>query len=183
MKPLDRLIQRLRILKAGKFIALNSRLLDIGCADGAIFKILGRKISRGIGIDPGIEHGHIRANYQLIRGTFPQDLPADEPGFDAITLLAVLEHIPLDQQPVMAANIHRHLKQGGKLIITVPSPMVDKILNGLKYLGWIDGMSLDEHYGFDVKTVRDTFSLSGLDFVRHEYFQLGLNNLFVFRKS
>ena len=183
MKPLDKLIQILRIQKAGRHIAPNSCLLDIGCADGAIFRHLRHKIQQGVGIDPNIIGNYQDSNYQLIRGNFPQDLPAGVPIFDTITMLAVLEHISVKEQPILAANIFKHLRPGGKLLITVPAPIVDKILEVLKLTRLIDGMSLDEHYGFDFSTVRHTFSNSGLVCIKHERFQFGLNNLFVFQKT
>lgn len=182
MKPLDRLIQRFRIQKAGKYIPTNSSLLDIGCADGAIFRQLRHKIRHGVGIDPGIKENYQEDFYQLIQGNFPKDVPTDNPVFDVITMLAVLEHIPLEEQRILSLNISRHLRHGGKLLITVPSPIVDKILEVLKTIRLIDGMSLEEHFGFDVKTVRQTFSNPGLKYVKHERFQLGLNNLFIFQK-
>ena len=50
MKPLDRFIQKLRINEAAKYKPANSRLLDIVCADGAIFLQTFNKIREGIGI-------------------------------------------------------------------------------------------------------------------------------------
>jgi len=182
MRPLDRFIQKLRINKAGKYIHPNSRLLDIGCADGAIFLQIPHKIQEGIGIDPGIQSKQIGTNVQIIQGFFPDNLPHRQESFDVVTLLAVLEHIPLDKQSALAKNIFEHLNSQGLLIITVPSPYTDIILNILKQLHLIDGMSLDEHFGFDVKTVKTTFTKYGFTLMKHEYFQLGLNNLFVFKK-
>jgi hypothetical protein len=43
-------------------------------------------------------------------------------------------------------------------------------------------MCLDEHHGFAVEKTPSLFCAVGLELVRHERFQLGLNNLFVFRK-
>lgn len=183
MKPFDRFIQKLRISKAAKYIPADSRLLDIGCADGAIFQQLSNKIREGVGIDPGIPTGSNGSNFQLVRGYFPEDMPPSQFDFDVVTLLAVLEHIPMEKQLLLAENIFRYLDSGGLLIISVPlSPHVDKILDVLKFLHLIDGMALEEHFGFDIKTVVDTFTKYGFDLIQHEYFQFGLNNLFVFKK-
>ncbi len=181
MKPLDRFIQKLRINKAKKYIPKNSRVLDIGCADGVLFRVLSGVVREGVGVDPGIESGFSEENFQIIKGMFPENVPQG-PKFDAVTLLAVLEHIPMDEQRALAENIYKSLKPGGLLIISVPSPQVDYVLNVLLFLRLIDGMALHEHYGFDVRTVKDTFVGRGFEFVAHEKFQLGLNNLYVFRK-
>ena len=45
-----------------------------------------------------------------------------------ITMLAVLEHVPEDAQAELAAACERILKPGGRVVITVPSPQVDTIL-------------------------------------------------------
>jgi SAM-dependent methyltransferase len=178
----DRLLQRWRIAKAARWIENDSRLLDIGCADGAIFAQLKRRIKAGVGIDPDIKQPIQIANGRLVGGYFPQDLPDDEP-FDAITLLAVLEHIPTTAQAKLAADCFEHLVPGGRLIITVPSPSVDRILAVLKRLRLVDGMSLEEHYGFRPSDTTKIFEPAGLRLIARGRFQLGLNHWFVFEKS
>ena len=156
------------------------RVLDVGCADGAMFRQC-PDLADGVGIDPDVkERLNIGANL-LVPGLFPADLP-DERAFDAITMLAVLEHIPLEAQAVLARDCAVHLKPGGYLIITVPSPLVDHILAILRAVRLIDGMSLEQHYGFDVAMTRPTFESAGLKLVKQGRFQAGLNNLFVFQK-
>ena len=81
-------------------------------------------------------------------GFFPDRRPAGS-NWDAVTLLAVLEHIPRAQQGPMAETCHDLLVPGGRVIITVPARAVDTILAILRFLHLIDGMSLEEHYGFE----------------------------------
>jgi hypothetical protein len=97
-------------------------------------------------------------------------------------MLAVLEHVPREVQPVLARDIHTWLRPGGRLIITVPSPMVDRILDVLRALRLVDGMSLEQHFGFDPSETPQVFGGAGLTLVAHETFQLGLNHLFVFER-
>ena len=102
--------------------------------------------------------------------------------FDAITMLAVLEHVPTDAQAGLAQACAIHLRPGGQLIITVPSPAVDRILEVLMALRLVHGMSVEQHYGFDTESVPAIFSGHGLGLTVHRRFQCGLNNLFVFRR-
>jgi len=182
VKTLDRIIQYLRINKTRPYIARGSRVLDIGCADGAMFRQLQSRIQEGVGIDPDLEQSVDQDNFRLIAGQFPEALPDTRP-FDVITILAVLEHIPPEHQPQLAENCARYLKPGGYLVITVPSPQTDRILSLLQFIRIIDGMSLEEHYGFDVSKTPSIFSVDGLRLVKAKKFQFGLNNLFVFKKT
>jgi SAM-dependent methyltransferase len=181
MKAMDRLLQRWRIAKARPYIAPGARVLDIGCAGGALFDQLKSRVGEGVGIDPDLGQPVKKGHYCLIAGWFPDDLP-DARSFDAITLLAVLEHVPAEQLPQLAENCARYLKPGGYLVITVPSPAVDWILALLKLARIIDGMSLDEHYGFEPRKTPALFAVGGLELVKVKKFQLGLNNLYVFQK-
>jgi SAM-dependent methyltransferase len=134
-----------------------------------------------VGIDPDLHRSVEMDHCKLISGQFPQNLPEAGP-FDAITMLAVLEHIPSEQQPRWATECARLLKPGGYLVITTPSPVVDRILALLKFIRLIDGMSLEEHYGFDPHCIPSFFSVGKMKLVKASRFQLGFNNLFVFRK-
>ncbi|MEQ1904614.1 MAG: class I SAM-dependent methyltransferase [Pirellulaceae bacterium] len=181
MKIGDRILQRWRIAKAAPWIKRNGRLLDVGCADGAIFKQLSDRISGGVGIDPDVAKPEQCAGGLLVPGFFPENLP-DAQTYDAITMLAVLEHIPQAAQAKLAADCFQYLNPGGRLIITVPSPFVDHILSILKTLRIVDGMSLEEHYGFKPADTRPIFETAKLRLIAHRRFQLGLNHLFVFEK-
>lgn len=178
MTGLDRFIQRQRIQKAKRFIPDSSRVLDIGCANGALFKDLS-KLKQSVGIDPDLAENVDLGNALLIAGMFPEAVPSDE-AFDVITLLAVLEHIPREEQIVLARNCFRYLKPGGRLIITVPSPAVDRILEVLKFLRLVDGMKTEQHYGYDARATPKTFTSAGFALFASQKFQCGLNNLFVF---
>lgn len=177
----DRILQRWRIAKAKPYIKPASRVCDVGCADGALFAELSDRVGEGIGLDPDIEQESTVGPGRLIPGLFPDDLPDDRP-FDAITMLAVLEHIPPQQQPKLATDCAKYLNPGGRLIITVPSATVDRILDVLKFLRIVDGMSPEEHYGFKPGDTPEIFGAAGLKLLRAGRFQLGMNNLFVFEK-
>jgi 2-polyprenyl-3-methyl-5-hydroxy-6-metoxy-1,4-benzoquinol methylase len=181
MKSIDRLLQRWRISKARQFIKPGARVLDIGSADGALFRQLKISGAQGMGIDPTLKSSADADGVPLIAGFFPKDMPAVE-AFDAITMLAVLEHFPPDQYENLRRGCVKFLKPGGRLVITVPSPAVDHILAMLKFLRLIDGMSLEEHHGFEVGLTTTIFPPEHFRMVKRATFQLGLNNLFVFER-
>jgi SAM-dependent methyltransferase len=178
----DRLLQSWRIRKAKALIPPGAGVLDIGCADGALFRQLGERISRGVGIDPSLDGPVETERFRLVPGAFPDDLPAAG-RFDVITMLAVLEHVPIDRQPALAAACARFLEPGGRVILTVPSPAVDRILHLLESLRLIEGMALHQHYGFEPSQTPSVFTPHGLRLARARKFQLGLNNLFMFEKA
>jgi SAM-dependent methyltransferase len=182
MLPIDRMLQWWRISKTRPYISRGSRVLDIGCADGELFKRI-PGIKDGVGIDPGLPQASVRyPNAVLLKGLFPQALPDQRP-FDAIALLAVLEHVPPECQQILAEECARYLKPGGHLIITVPSPSADSILSGLRGLRLIHGMALEQHYGFDPRQTPALFDRGDLELIKASTFQLVFNNLFVFRKN
>jgi 2-polyprenyl-3-methyl-5-hydroxy-6-metoxy-1,4-benzoquinol methylase len=182
VKALDRVLQRWRIAKAAPHIRLGARVLDVGCADGELFRRLRRRIAGGVGIDPALvtadgADGAVR----LIRGRFPDDLPTDE-RFDAITMLAVFEHLSdEDQRRAIDACAHL-LSPHGRVVLTVPEPVVDRIVHLLARVGLLAGMAMHEHHGFVARLTRPLFERAGFVLDRHERFQLGMNNLFVFSR-
>ncbi len=181
MKALDKYLQNVRIKKAGRFVKKNDSVLDIGSVDGVMFEKWRGKISKSVGVDPTLPSKIETDLYTLYPGYFPQACPANLV-FDAITLLAVLEHIPTNAQTQLASDCYRYLKPGGRLIITVPSPQVDQILEILLKLKLIEGMSLEEHYGYKPEHTEQIFAKPQFKLLHKETFQFGLNNLFVFER-
>ena len=182
MKALDRFIQRWRMRQALKFIPDAARVIDIGAHEGELFHSLGLRLQEGFGVEP-LRQEILRAErFTIVPGFFPGARPATG-GWDAVTMLAVLEHIPAPAQAALAQACHELLKPGGRVIITVPAKAVDHILAVLRALRLIDGMSLEEHYGFEPADTARIFSAPGFRLLHRSRFQGGLNHLFVFERQ
>ena len=181
MTWLDRLLRDWRIGKAKREIPHGARLLDIGTYDGTLFGIVGVP---GVGIDPMLSAPiEVSDGVVLVRGFFPQDLPTEPASsFDAVTALAVIEHVTDGELRRWAVELARLLKPGGVLVITVPSPVVDHILRVLLRLRLVAGMEAHQHHGFAPGNVPRLFAEPQWRLVKHQRFQLGLNNLYVFQR-
>ena len=179
MKLIDRVLQRWRIAVAASWIPAGAQVLDVGCADGALFTVLRGRIAGGVGIDPDAP-ASARAGVRMVRGRFPDDAPDQR--FDAITMLAVVEHLAVSSYAGVGAAAARRLAPGGRLIVTVPEPAVDRIVELLQRLRLAEGMSLHEHHGFRTAATRAIFEPAGFTLLTHRRFQLGLNNVFVFER-
>jgi SAM-dependent methyltransferase len=158
-------------------------VLDVGCHDGALFRAIGFGLRHGVGIDSDLLGEMRAATYRLIPGRFPDDLPADVGPFDVVTMLAVFEHVPTAEQGAVVQACWRVLNDGGRVIVTVPSPAVDRILDVLVATHLIDGMEHEQHFGFDPADLPAVFESAGFRLEHRHRFQLGLNNLFVFVKD
>lgn len=180
MKWLDYRLQHERMRRVVPYVTAGARVLDIACADGALFRLLDGRLGAGVGIDLDPVPAS-SANFTFIQGSFPSALPAGEP-FDLVVALAVVEHIPQQDQPAFAQGCARHMRSGAWLIVTVPSSRVDDLLHVMKALRLVDGMRDHQHYGFDPRKAIPLFEQAGLRLERHSTFELGLNHLLVFRK-
>ena len=181
LKPLDRFLRSWRYRVAKPYIPPGSRVLDVGCHDGSLFTALRDRVSSGVGIDPDIDRPIEQESYRLVPGAFPDDVDEDEP-FDVITMLAVLEHLPATSHERLAEGCVRVLRPGGRIVLTVPSPAVDRILPWLARFRLVDGIHLEEHHHFDPSQVPTIFRHPELRLAARRTFQLGLNNCFCFEK-
>ena len=181
MTFLDRWLQQKRIKKASCYIPKQSVILDIGCHHGELFMHIGKDLRYGVGVDPVLEKNIIHAKYELIKDIFPSE-QVENKLYHCITMLAVLEHISSDLQGNTIKACYNLLHKEGLVILTVPHKRVDRILPLLQKLRLIKGMQVMEHYGFDTLQIPELFAKAGFALVIHKKFQLGLNNLFVFKK-
>ena len=182
MKALDRFLRNRRIRWAAHFLRPTDVVVDVGCADGAMFEQLKGRYAFGYGVDPALASEVHGVTYALYPGMFPAALPPDVAA-DRITLLATLEHLSPDEQARLAEGCRDVLKPGGTVVITVPSPRVDDLLHVLGWLRLIDGMEMHEHHGFEPDDTLKVFGGPAFKLVEHHKFQFGLNNLFVFERA
>jgi 2-polyprenyl-3-methyl-5-hydroxy-6-metoxy-1,4-benzoquinol methylase len=179
MKPLDRLLQRWRARVAAAWVPTGARLLDVGCADGVLLRRLSPRLRSAVGVDPGAEP-RVEGTIEIVPGSFPEEPRLPAAGFDCVTLLAVLEHVRNPDR--LARECHRVLTPGGRVVLTVPHPVVDQILDVLMWMRLIDGMEAEQHHGFDSSTTIALFERAGFRTLADRRFQLGLNRLFVFER-
>jgi SAM-dependent methyltransferase len=177
---LDRFGQRLRIDAVRPHIPAASKVLDIGCGDGSLFRALGTHVRGGMGIDPEAPDRD-DDRFRYVRGYFPTRLDDPEP-FDVAVALATLEHVPTADHERFATACFDSLRPGGRIVLTVPSPAVDPILHMLKRLRLGQAPGLHQHHGFETSQTRPMFEGAGFVLTLHRRFQLGLNNLFVFTR-
>lgn len=180
---LDRALQRWRIRKALAHIPVGATVCDIGTYDGTLFAIAGDRVSeRSIGIDPDLlPPRSVRSGIRFFKGFFPEVLDEAE-HFQAITALAVLEHIPESSLISLARAVHDRLTTNGVFVVTCPHPNVDRVLALLTALRLVRGQSIHQHYGLHPQTVVEIFGRA-MVVERNESFQLGFNRLLVFRRT
>ncbi len=96
-------------------------VLDVGCGDGFLCRTaFGEKLEVGIDLDPKeIERATASGSYGKAICASATDLPLKPNSFKTVVSNCVLEHIPDIDQALR--EIHRVLKRGGRLMITVPS--------------------------------------------------------------
>lgn len=181
MKPADRVLQRWRVAKALRWVRPGSHVLDVGCADGALFHQGRERIPTGVGVDRLPSHAWLREDVERRTGDFPAVIGDDET-YDAIALLAVVEHIPDDELSGWATACTRLLRRDGRVIATVPSPAVDTIVRAGIRLRLLHGLEAHQHHGFEPSRLPGLFDAAGLRLEHASRFQLGLNNLFVFSR-
>lgn len=184
MTVFDEVLSHWRTSVALREIPEGVRVLDIGCGEGQLLRRAVSKGATGVGIDRMAPSNFLHSDrIEVVKGGFPEDLPSSMGEFDVIAGLAVLEHIPEAELDSFLAAVRDRITPGGRVVLTVPSHHVDAVLHLLIRLGVLDGMSHEEHHGFRVKEVIPRFERASFVFHRHRRFQLGLNNLFVFRAS
>lgn len=158
----------------------DGRLLDIGCGTHPLF-LLGSGFRHRTGIDRVSGHNAAAPpDVTLIRQDLDADpsLPFDDATFDAVTMLAVLEHIhPASLTPLLT-DVRRVLRPGGVLVLTTPASWTDPILRTLAALRLVSREEIDEHTEtYDHEGIRQRLTDAGFapGRVRLGSFELSMN--------
>jgi SAM-dependent methyltransferase len=125
---------------AARHLAGAARVLDVGCGEGQIARLLAREGARRVvGVDASAaqiaEAARLGGGVAYVRG-LASALPLPPGGFDAVVTCLVLEHVgDLDGA---LDEIARVLRPGGRFVMFVNHPLFQ-----VPGSGWIDDHVLD----------------------------------------
>lgn len=125
-------------------------VLDVGCGSYPAF-LAGIVATDRVGIDQTINEETSRqfdgSGIHLIKQDITHDpaLRLEPERFDVVTMLAVVEHLPLETATRVISEVYRVLKLGGVTILTTPTAWTDPILQTLARLGLVSSEEIEEH--------------------------------------
>jgi SAM-dependent methyltransferase len=91
----------------------GTRVLDAGCGEGVLVEEYAGRLAIE-GVDPNYASASVRAGSVTA-------LPFAPAAFDRALCLDVLEHLTYDDQPKALAELHRVVRPGGELLVSVPN--------------------------------------------------------------
>ncbi|MGQ0627494.1 MAG: class I SAM-dependent methyltransferase [Phycisphaerales bacterium] len=152
---LEEFLSARRAAMADRLIPAKLRsgaVLDIGCGTTPRFLRMCGFLERS-GVDqlvpPGAEQTLAGSDSAIRLKHFDAKhdhrLPYGDSVFDAVTMLAVFEHIPMERLLVLLAEVDRVLKPGGVYVLTTPAGWTGPILTALKLLRLVSPEEIDEH--------------------------------------
>jgi SAM-dependent methyltransferase len=178
---LEPLLARLRARQANRRLpeALRSgRILDIGCGSSPYF----------------LSHTYFREKYAIDQlppaaGTpgilwhrldlnVAPRIPFDDGFFQAVTLLAVAEHLDPAALEQLLGEARRVLAAGGRLVLTTPAARADRLLRNLARLRLVSPEEIDEHkYAYTPGLLGWYFGRAGfaMERIAIGHFELGMN--------
>jgi 2-polyprenyl-3-methyl-5-hydroxy-6-metoxy-1,4-benzoquinol methylase len=187
LKFLDRVLQRQRIRRVRRHIRAGDVVLDFGCNDGRLFQSLGHLMDGGIGIDhepcSADNWKGMGENFQFQLGGLELLTPENLPRVNLVTALAVVEHLQEAQIREFARRLAEFIEPNGRILLTIPHPMVDHIVHLGMALKLLSGVSIDDHHGLDPHTAKDLIEKEGWHLEHWTRFQCGLNNEMLFSRT
>ena len=178
---LEPTLARLRARRADRLIppgVRGGRILDVGCGSYPYF-LSHTSFREKLAIDrlpptaqaPGIDWHCLDLN------ATPR-LPLPDAHLDAVTMLAVVEHLDPAGLEVLFAEVHRVLRPGGRLVVTTPAAWSDGLLKMMARLRLVSAEEIDEHvFAYTQPLLGWYFGRAGFarDRVRFGYFEGWLN--------
>ncbi len=171
---LDPLFARLRRRRIMPYVRRGSSLLDVGCGKGELLFGLSSFLGSGAGIDQRLTN-RIVGNIRLYGGRIDATLPFSDGSFDAVSLLAVLEH--LENPEAILGETRRVLRPGGRILITVPTVYAKPVLEFLAFrLGLVSREGVADHKRYYTRAIlAGDLERAGFAIERIHYFELGFN--------
>jgi SAM-dependent methyltransferase len=181
---LEPLLARLRARKADRLIpsALRTgRILDIGCGSYPYF-LANTSFREKFAIDQLPIPEQAAADFSIVSYTLDLNkeprLPFEDEFFDAVTLLAVVEHLDPNSMAQLFTETRRVLRPGGIVILTTPAAWSDSLLHRMAHLGLVSVEEIHEHsYAYTLPLIGWYFGQAGFQMrkIKFGYFELWFN--------
>ncbi len=103
----------------------GKRVVDIGCGDGSMVRLMTRHGAKVFGIEPNAQqlekaHAEKPAGDEIYHQGGAEDLPFEDDSIDVAVFFNSLHHIPADSMAMALKEALRVLKAGGILFVSEP---------------------------------------------------------------
>jgi len=181
---LEPVLADLRAQKANKLIPAilrDGRILDIGCGTFPYF-LAHTSFAEKFAIDqiplPKDTASKLKIESYTLDLELRPRLPFEDLFFEAVTLLAVVEHLDPAHMAALFKEIYRVLKPGGMVVLTTPAAWSDGLLKFMAYISLVSAEEIHEHaYAYTLPLIGWYFGQAGFEMtkVKFGYFEFMLN--------
>jgi SAM-dependent methyltransferase len=181
---LEPMLADLRAQQANKLIPStlrDGRILDIGCGSYPYF-LAHTSFKEKFAIDQiplpqNTAYDLKIESYTLDLEVKPR-LPFEDNFFEAVTLLAVVEHLDPSLMAILFKEVYRVLKSDGMVILTTPAAWSDGLLKFMARVGLVSAEEIHEHaYAYTLPLLGWYFGQAGFEMTKTKfgYFEAMLN--------
>lgn len=181
---LEPLLADLRAQRANKLIPSNlrkGRILDVGCGSFPYF-LAHTSFQEKFAIDQIPLSSNTASELKIESFTLDLEiephLPFEGNFFEAITLLAVVEHLDPSLMAKLFKEVYRVLKPGGMVILTTPAAWSDGLLKFMARISLVSAEEIHEHaYAYTLPLLGWYFGQAGFEMTKTKfgYFEFILN--------
>jgi SAM-dependent methyltransferase len=187
---LEPMLAKFRAQRANALIPADlraGRILDIGCGSYPYF-LSHTVFQQKFAVDqlPPNEQGQrLNIRWHTLDLNSTPKLPFEDNFFNAVTLLAVVEHLNPNSMAALFTETYRVLQTNGVVILTTPAAWSDGLLKFMARLGLVSAEEIREHvYAYTLPLLGWYFGRAGFEMtkVNFGYFEFMLNMWAVAKK-
>ena len=176
-------LAKMRAQRANRLIPTElraGRILDIGCGSFPYF-LSHTVFQQKFAVDqlPPNELGQrLDIQWHTLDLNSTPKLPFENNFFNAVTLLAVVEHLNPNSMAALFTETYRVLQPGGVVIMTTPAAWSDGLLRTMARIGLVSAEEIHEHvFAYTLPLLGWYFGRAGFEMTKVDfgYFEFMLN--------
>jgi SAM-dependent methyltransferase len=176
-------LAKMRAQRANRLIPTElrvGRILDIGCGSFPYF-LSHTVFQQKFAVDqlPPNELGRrLDIQWHTLDLNSTPKLPFENDFFNAVTLLAVVEHLNPNSMAALFTETYRVLQPGGVVIMTTPAAWSDGLLRTMARIGLVSAEEIHEHvFAYTLPLLGWYFGRAGFEMTKVDfgYFEFMLN--------